>query len=87
MLPAGAAVRLLAEDEEAPRIVAVAVRDPSRPRTDLPDGARVISEPADLGDLDVDLVVEAAGRDSVLPWGRVALAAGTDFVISSASAS
>lgn len=83
---AKAVARLLAADEQAPRIVAVAVRDPSQRRPDLPAGVRVISDPADLAGLDVDLVVEAAGRESVLPWARASLGSGVDFALSSTSA-
>ncbi|MDW5318366.1 aspartate dehydrogenase [Rhizobium sp. PL01] len=81
-----AVARLLAEVQSEARIVAVAVRDPARPRSTLPDGARLISRPAELSDVDADLVIEAAGRDSVAPWARAALGAGVDFVVSSTSA-
>ncbi|MEP1775127.1 MAG: aspartate dehydrogenase, partial [Nitratireductor sp.] len=66
--------------------VAVAVRDTAAPRPDLPASARLIAEPGELTGLDIDLVVEAAGRPSVEPWGQAALSAGRDFVVSSTSA-
>lgn len=67
-------------------IVAVAVRDTSIPRAGLPEGTTLIAHPGELDDIDCDIVVEAAGRDSVEPWASAALAKGCDFVISSASA-
>ena len=86
-----AVARLLAQDAQgngAARIVAIGVRDVAATlrRDDLPQGARVIGDPAGLAGLDADLVVEAAGRDSVGPWGRAALDAGMDFALSSTSA-
>ena len=86
-----ALARLLAQDAQgngAARIVAIGVRDVAATlrRDDLPQGARVIGDPAGLAGLDADLVVEAAGRDSVGPWGRAALDAGMDFALSSTSA-
>lgn len=83
---ATAVARLLERDGADARIVAVAVRDPGRAREPLPEGARLLSDPSELAALDADLVVEAAGRDSVGPWARAALGAGADFVVSSTSA-
>jgi len=67
-------------------IVAVAVHDRSAERPDLPVTATLITDPAQLAATDPDVVAEAAGRESVEPWGRAALAAGADFVVSSVSA-
>ncbi|CAH0342426.1 aspartate dehydrogenase [Rhizobium sp. CECT 9324] len=67
-------------------IVAVAVRDPGQKREGLPEGARLISAPLDLTHTGASLAVEVAGRASVLPFGRAALAAGMDFAVSSTSA-
>ena len=67
-------------------IVAVGVRDSERERADLPAGAMVITDPSQLGGLTLDVVAEAAGRESVGPWGRAALGAGVDFIVSSVSA-
>lgn len=77
---------LLAARQVPVRIVAVAVRDAAAPRGDLPLEARLISSPDELNGIAADLMVEAAGRDSVAPWGRAALARGWDFAVSSASA-
>lgn len=67
-------------------IVAVGVRDAARERVELPAGAIVVTDPAQLRGLDLDVVAEAAGRASVGPWGRAALRAGVDFIVSSVSA-
>ena len=67
-------------------IVAVAVRDDAVPRPDLPDGAQLITTVDDLAGLEPDVVAEAASRESVGPWGRAALEAGADFIVSSVSA-
>ncbi|WP_336071090.1 aspartate dehydrogenase [Nitratireductor rhodophyticola] len=67
-------------------IVAVAVRDTSAPRDGLPSGAPLIASPSDLENIECDLVLEAAGRDSVEPWCTAALTCGCDFVVSSTSA-
>jgi len=45
-----------------------------------------ITDPADLPALRPDLVVEAAGRGAVMPWGEAALRAGADFAPASTSA-
>lgn len=82
----GAVVRIVAERGGADRFAAVAVRDAAAPRAGLPDGVRVLTDPAELAGLDAGLVIEVAGRDSVAPWGRAALAAGMDFAVSSTSA-
>ena len=67
-------------------VVAVAVRDGSTPRSDLPAGARLITRPGELAATAPDVVAEAAGREAVAPWGRAALGVGADFVVSSVSA-
>lgn len=67
-------------------IVAVAVRDTESDRKDIPRSASVIASPDQLEGIECDLVVEAAGRDSVEPWAEFALSRGLDFVISSTSA-
>lgn len=83
-----AVARLLADSGSDARIVAVAARDvaKARARGGLPEGARLVSDPSELPPVDADLIVEAAGRDSVGPWARAALGAGVDFVVSSTSA-
>ncbi len=77
---------LLAERKSAVKIGAVAVRDRSASRDGLPVGAALIENPAELTTTGAGLVVEAAGRSSVLPWGEAALSAGMDFAVSSTSA-
>lgn len=77
---------LLADRGAAVRIVAVAVRDAEIPREGMPDGARLIADPAALAGIDADLLVEAAGRASVAPWARAGLARGWDVALSSTSA-
>jgi len=68
------------------QIVGVALRDISRARDGLPEGAQLIDAPAQLAALRPDLVVEVAGRAAVLSWGMAALAAGADFAPASTSA-
>ncbi|WP_438752280.1 aspartate dehydrogenase [Pararhizobium sp. O133] len=77
---------LLAERKARARIVAVAVRDAGQHREGLPGGAQLICRPADLAGTGAGIAVEVAGRESVLPFGRAALAAGMDFAVSSTSA-
>lgn len=78
------ACRLL--DDSPVEIVAVAVRAGSDPPADLPAGARLITAPDQLAATRPEVVAETAGRDAVGPWGRAALEAGADFIVSSASA-
>ena len=78
----GAEVARLLEARNAPvDLVGVAMRDVGRT---LP--CPVITDPADLDALRPDLVVEAAGRAAVMPWGEAALRAGADFAPASTSA-
>lgn len=77
---------LLAERQAPVDIVAIAVRDASRARPDLPAGARLISSPDELAGLNIDMVIEAAGRPSVPVWGEAALRHARRFVVSSTSA-
>ena len=81
-----ATARLLRDRGSNVRIVAVAVRDPAKPRPDLPPEARLLTDPGELNPSDADVLVEAAGRHTVVPWGRAALEAGLDFVVTSVSA-
>lgn len=67
-------------------IVAVAVRDPAVERIGVPSSATVITTPSELAATRPDVVAEAAGRDSVEPWGRAALELGADLIVSSMSA-
>lgn len=77
---------LLAERDAPVDIVAVAVRDTARPRSDLPVGACLISESKELSGLNLDMAIEAAGRPSVPLWGEAALRHAKRFVVSSTSA-
>lgn len=67
-------------------LVGVGVRDESVVRVGLGPSTQVITSPDQLAALEPTVVAEAAGRDSVLPWGRAALGAGADFIVSSVSA-
>ncbi len=67
-------------------LVAVGVSDARSERVGIPSGTLVIEDPAQLADLRPDVVAEAAGRSSVAPWGRAALDAGAEFIVSSTSA-
>jgi aspartate dehydrogenase len=78
--------RLLAESDAAVELVGVAVRSTAQARDGVPAGARLLTDPAELDALAPDVVAEAAGRDSVGPWGRAALAQGADLIVSSVSA-
>lgn len=73
--------RLLEERGAGVDLVAVAVRDTNRA---LPCPA--ITDTAELAAVHPDLVVEAAGRAAVMPWGEAALAAGADYAPASTSA-
>lgn len=77
---------LLAERDAPVRIVAVGVRDGAANRAGLPAGSKIVTNPAEIADLALDLVVEAASRDSVGPWARAVLTRGVDVAISSVSA-
>ncbi|ARE83287.1 L-aspartate dehydrogenase [Roseovarius mucosus] len=78
----GSEVARLLKARAAPvDLVGVAVRDTAR---DI--GVPLIDDPAALAALRPDLVVEAAGRAAVMPWGLASLSAGADFVAASTSA-
>jgi len=83
---ARATARLLRDRGARVEIVAVAVRDPAKPRSGLPPEALVLTRPQELGQVEAEMVVEAAGRHTVVPWGRAALSEGVDFVVTSVSA-
>lgn len=84
----GAIARAAAEilRESHIEIVAVAVRDPDVAPPDLPATTTLVSAPADLAATAPAVVAEAAGRETVGPWGRAALEAGAIFIVSSVSA-
>ena len=66
--------------------VAVAVRGQSGLRPPLPEGCKFLTRPEDLAGLDLDLVIEAAGRPAVAMWADQALRHAGGFAITSASA-
>ncbi|CAH1677582.1 L-aspartate dehydrogenase [Hyphomicrobiales bacterium] len=66
-------------------IVAVAVRNPAA-AGDVPAGAKLITNPGELAGLDLDLIVEAAGREAVGIWGEAALRHAPAFAVASTSA-
>ncbi len=66
-------------------IVAIAVRNPAA-AGDIPPGAKLITTPGELAGLDLDLIVEAAGREAVGIWGEAALNHAPAFAIASTSA-
>ena len=80
----GTVARMLVERGASVDLVGIALR--RGPRSGLPVGVPVLTDPADLATTGADLVVEAAGREAVAPWGGAALAAGMDFAVSSTSA-
>ena len=66
-------------------IVAIAVRNAAT-ATDIPPGAKLITAPDELAGLDLDLIVEAAGREAVGIWGEASLAHSPAFAVASTSA-
>lgn len=72
--------------DAAVQVVAIARRDWSTGADGPGAGVARITSPAELNAARPELVAEAAGRDSVGPWGFAALEAGADYVVSSVSA-
>lgn len=68
------------------RIVGIAVRDPREVEGTMPEGAVHVTGPETLAATGATLVIEAASRESVLPFARAALTAGMDFAVTSTSA-
>ncbi|TCR70447.1 aspartate dehydrogenase [Bosea sp. BK604] len=66
-------------------IVAVGVRSAAAV-AGLPANARMIASPGDLEALDLDLIIEAAGREAVAVWGEAALRQSRGFAVASTSA-
>jgi aspartate dehydrogenase len=77
---------LLAERDAPVTICAVGLRDAGTPRAGLSPAIPILTQPEGLAALAPDLVVEAAGRSAVLPWGLAALASEADFAPASMSA-
>jgi aspartate dehydrogenase len=67
-------------------VVGIATRTPPAHDRELPEGARWLPAPDALADLAPDLVVEAAGRAAVEPWGMASLRCAPAFAVSSTSA-
>lgn len=67
-------------------VVVVGVRNARTDRDGLPPSATLITSPDELSSFELDVVAEAAGRESVLPWGLASVSNGVDFIVSSASA-
>lgn len=65
-------------------LAAVGLRPGSQ--ADLPAGVARLDRPEELAALQPGLVIEAAGRAAVAPWGVAAFAAGADFAPASTSA-
>jgi aspartate dehydrogenase len=53
---------------------------------DFPAKARILEHPDELRACELELVVEAANRSAVEPWGRVALQHASAYLVSSTSA-
>lgn len=66
-------------------IAAVAVRNAAA-AINIPAGVKLITGPGELAGLNLDLVVEAAGREAVGIWGEAALAHAPAFAVASTSA-
>jgi aspartate dehydrogenase len=83
----GAISRALADalvrNEVAADIVVIGTRgEPEQP----PAGAMLIRHPAELAACRLDMVIEAAGREAVEPWGMAALEAAGQYVVCSTGA-
>lgn len=66
-------------------IAAIGIRDPGKVVA-APPAARLIADPQGLAGLDLDLIVEAAGREAVGIWGEAALAHAPALAVASTSA-
>ncbi|ALA19918.1 MULTISPECIES: aspartate dehydrogenase [Chelatococcus] len=67
-------------------LVAVGVRETTAIGAGLPAGAALLRHPDALAAVAPDMVIEAAGRAAVGPWGEAALRSADTFVVSSTSA-
>jgi aspartate dehydrogenase len=65
--------------------VAICLKD-AADAGEVPEGALVITDPAQLKHVDLDFIVEAAGRGAVAEWGEPALQEAAAVVFASASA-
>ncbi|MEW6644095.1 MAG: aspartate dehydrogenase [Pseudomonadota bacterium] len=80
------AADLLAARNDDILVAGVATRRAPASDRDLPVGARWLPSPDELRDLTPDLVVEAAGRGAVEPWGLASLRHARAFAVCSTSA-
>jgi aspartate dehydrogenase len=67
-------------------LAGIATRRAPATRHELPDGVRWLPSPEALRDLAPDIVIEAAGRAAVEPWGLASLRYAGAFAICSTSA-
>jgi len=67
-------------------LAGVATRGTPAHDRELPEGARCLASPEELRDLSLDLVVEAAGRAAVEPWGLASLRHARAFAVCTTSA-
>lgn len=67
-------------------IVGIGTSGQQKRRSSMPEGAQLLTSPAELERLQLDLVVEAAGRAAVEQWGFAALAAAPAIILASTSA-
>lgn len=77
---------LLRERRSAIEIVALATRPDAEWPKDAPEGVVRLNAPDDLAGSGIDIVVEAAQRSVVLPWGVAALTHCGAFALASTSA-
>src|SRR5438128_294657 len=77
---------LLQERNNSIAVVGIATRNAPQHDSSLPDGALWLAVPDGLRDVAPDLVVEAAGRAAVEPWGLASLRWAQALVVSSTSA-
>ena len=77
---------LLENRNSAVELIGVGTRTIPAGKAALPRDVRWLSDPAALADLDVDMVIEAAGKAAVEPWGLASLQYARCFVVSSTSA-
>ncbi|WP_439628758.1 aspartate dehydrogenase [Shinella sp.] len=66
-------------------VAAICLRD-AADAVDAPPGAAIITDPSGLARVELDFIVEAAGRSAVAEWGEVALQQADALVVASASA-
>jgi aspartate dehydrogenase len=76
---------LMERDRKNVAIVAIGERDAGLVEA-APPNTEILTAPEKLAGLDLDLVLEAAGRGAVAPWGEWALRSASAFVVASTSA-